>query len=47
MNEETCRGILGKITEMLKRRPVNTCCLQETRFTGKAVKVIKTKNNPK
>lgn len=43
MNEETCRGISGKIKEMLKRRPVNTYCLQETRFTGKAVKVIKTK----
>ena len=41
MNEETCRGISGKIKEMLKRRPVNTYCLQETRWLDLQERLLK------
>ena len=44
VNVGTLRGKPGKIVEMLKHRPVDICCAQETRFRGESVQMISGKS---
>ena len=37
---ETLSGRSGEVVQMLERRPVDICCVRETRFRGKSVKMI-------
>ena len=36
----TLRGWLREIAEMLERRSVDVCCVQETRFRGMSLRMI-------
>ena len=36
----TLRSRLGEIVEMLELRSLDICCVQETRFRGKSVRMI-------
>ena len=37
---DLCQERLGEISEILKRRCVDTCCFQEVRWKGQGVKMI-------
>ena len=36
----TLRGKSGETVEMLERRPLDICCVHQTRFSGKSVRMI-------
>ena len=40
VNVETLRGRSGEAVEMLEHRPVDICCIQEIKFSGKSVRMI-------
>ena len=42
-NVGTLRASSGELAGMLGRRSVDICCLLETRFRGKSVKIISEK----
>ena len=44
VNVETISGRANDIVEMLTRRKVDICCLQETRWRGGSARLIKGKN---
>ena len=43
MNVGTLRGKSSKIVEMLERRKVDACCMQEHRLRGRSVRMVEGK----